>query len=435
MTNKKSKQNKKEPLSWMTVKRNVSSMVPYSKNPRLLSQKQENDLRRSLEKYNLVEIPVLNRDGTVIAGHQRLKILQLLGRGEETIDCRMPSRQLSEAEFKEYLVRSNISNATWNYEMLASDFDVATLLEAGFEDADLSAVYDDVLSVDDDNFDVDRAVAAAKKTTIKPGDLFQIGPHRILCANSELPETVKRLVGKEKIDLVNIDGPYNLGLDYNAGVGGKQSYGGHVDDRKSDEDYRKFLKNIITNAISVSKENSHFFFWSDERHVGLLQELYKESGIDFRRLCAWLKGSFNPVPSCAFNRAAEWCTYGTRGKNPYLSDRVKNLTEVMNREIDSGNRMLSDITDLFSIWVVRRLPAQEMQHPTEKPPSLYDKSLRRCSKPGDAVLDLCSGSGSLGVACESLKRRAFLCDQEPVFCQVAVDRLVKLSNYHVKKLN
>ena len=79
--------------------------------------------------------------------------------------------------------------------------------------------------------------------------------------------------------------------------------------------------------------------------------------------------------------------------------------------------------------------AQELEHATQKPPSLYEKSLRRCSKPGDAVLDLCSGSGILGVACDSLKRHAFLCDQEQIFVQIALDRLTKNSNYHVKKLN
>ncbi len=432
------KKNSRPPLTWRTEKRKVSELVPYAKNPRILTPKQEADLKRSVEKFNLVEIPAINADGTVIAGHQRLHVMRLLNRGEELIDVRVPSRQLSEEEFKEYLLRSNANHASWDFGALANDFSVDFLVNAGLQDDDLATIFDDVLSVEDDDLDLERAVREAKTTKIKSGDLFQIGPHRLMCGNSEDPEVVKRLVGgATAIDLVNIDFPYNTGwLSYNSGVGGKQAYGGiHVNDKKSDSEYRAFLKNIMTNAVSVSKENSHYFFWMNETYVGMMQELMKECGVEFKRLCCWLKGQFNPVPSCAFNKAAEWCSYGTRGKNPYLSNRVKNLTEVMNREIESGNRMPDDFLDLLSVWIVKRLPMHELEHPTMKPPSLYEKSLRRCSRPGDAVLDLCCGSGSLGIACESLRRKSFLCDQEPVFCQVVINRMKQNFNLHAKKIS
>ncbi len=431
------KQNKTKlsKLFWRTERRKVSDLVPYSQNPRTLSSQQEKALRESIEKFNLAEIPCINLDGTLAAGHQRIAVLKLLHRENEVIDVRVPSRQLTKSEFKEYLIRSNANHASWNYEILASDFGVNLLTAAGMDDADLLATFDDVLSVDDDDIDLERAIAAAKKTKIKPGDLFSVGPHRIACGNSENLDVVKWLVGNAKIDLVNVDFPYNIGVDYNTGLGGKQAYGGHVDDKKSDTAYRQFLKNIMTNAVAVSKDNAHYLFWANETYLGMMQELMKECDIDFRRLCAWLKGNFNPTPAVAFNKAAEWCSYGTRGKNPYLADRAKNLTEIMNREVDSGSRMLSDVNDLFAIWLAKRVPTQELEHATMKPPSLYEKSLRRCSKPGDAVMDLCSGSGSLGVACNSLKRRAFLCDQEPIFVQVALDRLVKTSNRHVQKIN
>jgi len=77
---------------------------------------------------------------------------------------------------------------------------------------------------------------------------------------------------------------------------------------------------------------------------------------------------------------------------------------------------------LFNIWLAKRLPAQEYEHPTEKPPTLHEKALRRCTKAGDIVLDLFGGSGSTLIACEQLKRRAFLCEIEPIFCDLIIKR-------------
>jgi site-specific DNA-methyltransferase (adenine-specific) len=423
-----------KPLSWRTEQRRVNSLLPHPKNPRSLDDAQCEALTKSLKKYGLAEIPAVNLDNQILAGHQRIKVLQLLGRGEEKIDVRLPSRLLTKQEADQYLLTSNAVHGSWDFDLLKS-FPTDLILDVGFDPNDLAGIFDDALSVDDDDFDADRAIAEAKKTKIRPGDLFQVGPHRILCANSEDLAAVKRLVGDVKIDLVNIDFPYNINLDYNGGVGGKRSYGGHVDDKKNDAVYRAFVKNILQNAVAVSDENAHYFAWTNETYIGMMQDVFKECGIDFKRLCVWLKGNANPVPSVAFSKVAEWCSYGTRGKKPYLSDRIKNLNEVMNRDVDSGNRLLDDVADLFQVWLARRVPGQEMEHPTQKPPSLYEKSLRRCSKPGNTVLDLCSGSGSLAVACESLKRHAFLCDQEPVFVQVALDRITKNTNYHAKKLN
>lgn len=426
--------SKKEKLFWRTEKRLVKSLTPCDQNPNVNTDVQYANLKRSIVRHGYVEIIVIDADSTIAAGEHRWRVLMEMGKGEEEIDVRVPSRKLTKQEFNQYLVASNALKGSFDFQKLKS-FDVGMLLDIGLDEQVLADMWDSALSVEDDEFDLDRAVAAAKKTKIKSGDYFAIGPHRVLCSDSENPETAKRLVGDTRIDLVNIDFPYNIGLSYNGGLGGTKNYGGHMNDRKSDTEYRKFIKNILTNAIAVSKDNAHYFAWTNETYIGMMQDIFKECGIDFRRLCVWLKQNANPVPSIAFNKVAEWCSYGTRGPKPYLSDRVKNLNEVMNREIDSGNRLIDDVMDLFAVWLAKRLPTQEYQHPTTKPPSLYEKSLRRCSRPSDAILDLCSGSGSLGVACESLKRRAFLCDQEPIFCQVAVDRLLKISNHHVKKLN
>jgi len=420
-------------LIWHTEKRKVNDLIPYRLNPREISGKQLENLKRSLKKFNLVEIPAINTDGQIVAGHQRLKVLQLLGRGEEKIEVRIPNRKLTDKEFKQYLLTSNRVTGEWDFEKLKA-FDIELLMKVGFDDSDLSDIWDQVLEVENDEFDVEKEIKKIKETEIRPGDVFALGRHKLLCADSTDSNAVKTLVGKSKVDVINTDIPYNIGLSYDTGIGGKQSYGGKINDKKTDEDYRSFVKSIIENGLLVAKENCHVFIWSDEKYIGMLQELYKEAGLDQKRLCMWIKGNQNPTPQIAFNKVTEFCLYGTQGK-PYLSDKVKNLNEIMNKEITTGNRLIEDIIDFFNIWLVKRLPGNEYEHATQKPPVLYEKSLRRCSKPGDIVLDLCAGSGSLMVASEQLKRTAYLVEIEPLFCQLIINRYEQFSKTRVKKLN
>src|SRR5690349_23831043 len=124
--------NSTEALVWSTEKRRVCDLIPLSFNPRKLTDRQRKDLELSLTKFNLVEIPAINLNNSILAGHQRLGILVALGRSEEVIDVRVPNRLLSDAEVKEYNVRSNLNTAEWDVERLRENFDVNDLLNWGF---------------------------------------------------------------------------------------------------------------------------------------------------------------------------------------------------------------------------------------------------------------------------------------------------------------
>lgn len=421
-------------LEWHTEKRKVSDLVPYKKNPRIISDKQMDDLKRSLKKFSLAELPCINLDGTLVAGNQRVLALSLLGRGNDEIEVRVPNRALSEKEFKDYLLTSNRSGGSWDWDMLAQDFDIETILASGFDDMDLSHIWDDSLTTEDTHRNIEKELKAIKKVYVKTGDIYQLGNHRLICGSNQDIEVVKKLMGSARADVMNTDVPYNVGISYDKGLGGKQNYGGKTNDKKSDAEYSQFIENVLTNAIAVSKDDAHFFIWGDEKKIGLLQSLYHKLGINEKRLCMWCKQNQNPTPAIAFNKIIEFCLYGTRGE-PYISDKLKNLNEILNKEVSSGNRLHDDILDLFNIWMVKRLSGSEMEHPTQKPPTLYEKSLRRCSKPGDIILDLCGGSGALLLACEQLKRRAFLCEVEEVFCQLIINLYEQITKNKAKKLN
>ena len=422
---------KNNKIVWNTEVRKVKDLVPYAKNPRIINDAQMADLQRSLKKFNLAELPAINLDGTIVAGHARIKALILLGRGEEKIEVRIPSRQLSKSEFKDYLLTSNRSGGTWNWEMLSTDFDLETLKIAGFDDLDFSHIFDDNIKDDDKNWDDNKELKKIKKTDIKTGDMFALGRHRLICGSSLDPETVQRLMNGVKVDMVDDDIPFNIGLSYDRGVGNKQKYGGTTDDSKTDEEYKKFVKTIIENALSVTKKDAHIIFWCDERYVWLLQTLYKELSIDSKRLLIWVKNNASPTPGVAFNKAVELAVYGTIG-SPYLSKNVMNLNEIQNDGMTGGNDLHDEISNQSNLMLTKRLPSNQYGHPTEKNPSLHHKALRRCTKVGDVVLDLTAGSGSILMACEQLKRTAFVCELEPIFCQLIINHYEKLSGKKAK---
>lgn len=421
---------RQQPLTWHTQKRRVNDLLPHEANPRQISDKQMEDLKKSLKQFNLVELPAIDADDKIIAGHQRIKALQLMGRGEEQIEVRVPNRKLTPKEFERYLLTSNAVGGDWDFSKLKS-FDIELLLDIGFDESDLSSIWDEHLETEDDHFDEEKELAKIKKPTVFLGDLYQLGDHRLICGDATGPHIVEELVGNARMSFADVDPPFNIKYSYR-GKNGK--YGGQEKDDKTLEQYQAFLTALIKNSIAVSKPDAHYLFWCDERWVWLSQELYAQLGIESQRLCIWAKDNAMPTPKLAFNKATEFAVYGTRGK-PYLNDNLKNLNTVLNKEVGSGNRMIEDLMDLYAIWLVKRLPAAQYEHPTQKSPTLHEKALRRLTRPGDCVLDLTAGSGSIMVACEQMKRRAFMCELDPIFATLIKNRYEKLSGKKAKKLN
>ena len=130
-------------LIWHTEQRKINDLIPFEGNPRKMTKEQAEQLQKSLEKFNLAEIPAINTDNKIIAGHQRINILQILGRGEEIVDVRIPNRKLTDEEFKEYNLRSNKNIGSWDFDELAN-FDVELLTDVGFSEEELNIVMGNV---------------------------------------------------------------------------------------------------------------------------------------------------------------------------------------------------------------------------------------------------------------------------------------------------
>lgn len=407
----------------------VSKLKPAEYNPRSWSKKAIYDLKKSIATFGLVE-PILansapSRKNIVIGGHFRLHVAKLLGYKEVPV-CYLNIPNIEKE--KRLNLTLNKVEGDWDIELL-KEFELDLLLDVGFDSKDLAPIWDSLLGIENDEFSAEEALKKIDASTVSPGDQFILGKHRLICGDSTKFETVKKLVREEKVSMLYCDPPYNISLDYDKGFGPRSKYGGQVNDSKSEREYRSLISGTIENGMAFLKKDAHIFYYCDENWIWLIQQTYRNLGIKLKRVALWIKNNQNPTPDTAFNKSYEPCVYGTIG-NPYLSP-INNLTEVMNREVGNGNQTIEDITN---IWLSRRLPTTSYSHPTEKPPTLHEKPLLRCTKPGDYVLDLFGGSGSTLIACEQLKRKCLIVEMDPGFCKVIIRRFEDLTKTKAVKI-
>lgn len=412
----------------------IGDLKPASYNPRKHDDAMLERLKTSIQKHGLVEAIIANsapsRKGIVIGGHGRLKAAQMLGM--ETVPVVFVNVPDIEKE-KALNLRLNRVHGEFDFDLLKK-FDLDLLLETGFDSHDLDQIWSDVLSVEDDGADVEKIVREIKKPKSKFGDYYALGEHRLLCGDATDIESVKRLVDGNLMDMITLDPVYGIGLDYNKGVSTSGKYGGADKDDMSPEEYRTFLEKVFVNALSVGKEDLHFFCWNDQAKIGLVSDLMQKVGIKHRRTCLWIKPAFSPTPAVAWHKSYEICGYGTRG-TPWLNPDVRNLTEILNKNVEAGNRTIADIQDIFDLWMVRRVNGQEMTHCTQKPLDLYEKPYRRCTKVGANILELFNGSGTCILSGHQMHRRVFAMEKDPIFVDVCLRRFEEMTGVKPKKLN
>ena len=412
-------------LSWTTGVRAVNDLSLWGENPRKISKQALDKLKTKIKQNGFHSVIVIDTDNTVLSGNQRKTALVELG--IETVNVLIPSRKLTDKERRKIGIESNINDGEWDFEKLKS-FDLELLQFAGFDEKELVKFWDEDKDTKDDKFDVEKELKQIKTPQTKLGDLIIMGKHKLLCASSTDVQAVKKLFGDDKATAIYNDPPFNIGLSYDKGVGNKSNYGGSFDDNQSADEYVNFIRKVILSSLSISIKDIHVAFWCDEAWVWVFQTLYMELGIKNRRLNIWIKNNSSPIPTVAFNKCTEICVYGTKG-SPYLSELLKNLNEIQNKDCTTGNQLLEDISN---IWATKRLPSNQMEHPTSKNPELHHKFIMRCTKPGDIIFDAFSGSASTMICAEQLNRKVYSLEIEPVFCDLAIRRYEKLTGQKAK---
>ncbi len=385
-------------LEWITKKVKVKDLVKLDINPRKISEEKKQKLIESLEKFNLVEIPVVNTDMEIIGGNQRITALMLVGRSDEEIDVRFPNRKLTKLEVKEYAIISNTHAGEFDFEILNiefSDVDIGFDIN-GFDE--WKRKMDDALAgeVEDDDFDVP---VGGSQTDIVEGDIFEIGRHRLLCGSSTQTDTWKRLMGEDLADLVITDPPYNV------------SYTGKTkdaltikNDSMADGNFYQFLYDFYTALGSYTKAGGAWYVWHADSEGANFRRAMSDAGIMVKQCLIWVKNSM-VMGRQDYHWKHEPCLYGWKegAAHGWYSDRKQ--TTVLNFD----------------------RPQRNAEHPTMKPIPLIAYQIGNSSKADDIVCDAFGGSGTTMVASEQMKRRCRMMELDPKYCQVIIDRMRKLN--------
>jgi len=390
-----------EQLKWETKKVKVKDLIQLDINPRKISEDKKQKLVGSLEKFNLVEIPAVNTDLQIIGGNQRVTALLLVGRGEEDIDVRFPNRKLTKKEVKEYAIISNTHAGEFDFEILDLEFADISIGELGFEiDGwdDWKNKQDTLLAgeAQDDDFDVP---VGGSETDIVEGDIFDIGQHRLLCGSSTQTETWKRLMGDELADLVITDPPYNV-----AYTGKTKDALTIKNDSMADGDFYQFLYDFYTALGSYTKAGGAWYVWHADSEGANFRKAMSDSGIMVKQCLIWVKNTM-VMGRQDYHWKHEPCLYGWKegAAHGWYSDRKQ--TTVLNFE----------------------RPQRNAEHPTMKPIALIAYQIGNSSKADDIVCDGFGGSGTTMVASEQMKRRCRMMELDPKYCQVIIDRMIKLN--------
>lgn len=378
---------KAESLQWTTETRKLSQLVQHAQNPRRLTEKQYKALKKSLQKFNLAEIPAINTDNTLLAGHQRCKVLMEL-KGDIEVAVRVPSRSLTPEEAREYLIRSNANVGEWDMEALASNFTTQELAKWGMEAPDVIRQKVTGLTDDDD-------IPEAPKTPVtKPGDVWILGEHRIICGDCTEHSTMNSLLINQKCDLLLTDPPYNV--DY---VGKTKNALKIQNDKKSDGDFYTFLNLFYKLAYkSISEGSGVYIFHADSEGANFRRAMV-DAGFKLAQCLIWVKNSM-VMGRQDYHWQHEPILYGWKdgAAHKWYSDRKQT-----------------------TVWNFDR-PQRSTEHPTMKPVNILEYAITNSTREGDLVLDCFAGSGSTLIACEKTGRKFRGIELDPVYVDVIVQR-------------
>lgn len=408
-------------LEWKTERRKVSELIPYEGNPRQLTKVQARQLEKSLKKFNLVEIPAINTDNKVIAGHQRLVIMMLLGRRDEVIDVRVPNRKLTEAEFREYNLRSNKNTGEWDWDMLANNFDLDLLKEVGFSTEELSGKL--MPKIDEDDFDAGEEYEKITEAKAKRGEIYKLGNHRLMCGDSTSREDVTALMGGGKADMIFTDPPYgvNYTQDKYKGIRKERKVpfadaGKILGDNKTEAELYEFLKKAFELMNEFSHDHAPIYVCHATKTQIAFHTAFRDAGYLFSQTIIWLKERIILALGQDYHRVYEPIMFGWKQGSKHFANR----TITTDKEVWDLDKMTFE--ERLDLWYLIRDKSKNYIHPTQKPIRLAERALKKSSKIGDLLYEPFNGSGSTMMACEKTGRKCYACELDPKYVDVSIDR-------------
>lgn len=377
----------------------VQDLKPAAYNPRKKLKPGDSEyekIKKSIEEFGFADALVVNKDMTIIGGHQRLTVAMELGYTE--VPCTVVD--IDKTREKALNIALNKITGAWDEALLAEllkDIEASGLspMMTGFEPPEMEQLFNKVASreVSEDEFDVESKL---KKPTIsKLGDLWHLGRHRVICGDSTGEETYKVLMEGVKANVVVTDPPYNVDVEETAGK--------IMNDNMADQDFYKFLLAAYTRMHeNLADDGSIYVFHADTEGLNF-RKAFKDAGFYLSGCCIWKKNAL-VLGRSPYQWQHEPCLFGWKanGKHEWYSDRKQT-----------------------TIWEYDR-PKASKDHPTMKPVQLMAYPIRNSSMTNGIVLDPFLGSGSTLVACEETDRVCRGIELDPKFVDVIVKRYIEL---------
>lgn len=381
----------------------IESLKPAEYNPRKDLKPEDEEyqkIKKSITEFGYVAPVIVNSNMTVIGGHQRLKVLKELGYTE--VECVVVD--LDQEKEKALNIALNKISGDWDNdkleELLAElkqtdiDMDIT-----GFSFDEVDNILKDITGSKEDDFDLDQALEEIEEPITKPGDVWLLGNHRLLCGDSTQKENVVKLMNSRQADMILTDPPYNV--DYE----GKTEDALKIEnDNMSETEFYNFLLDSFKNMFdSIKYGGSAYVFHADTEGLNF-RNAFKSCGFKLAQCLVWVKNTF-VMGRQDYQWRHEPILYGWKpGAGHYFVDNRKQSTVL---EFDK--------------------PSRNAEHPTMKPVDLLVYLIKNSSKENDLILDLFGGSGSTLIAAEQTQRRCYTMELDPKYCDVIIKRWENLT--------
>lgn len=390
------------------IQKSVKDLIPYAKNSRTHSDAQVAQIAASIKEFGWTNPILVDGDNGIIAGHGRLMAARKLGMDEVPV---IELDGMTDLQKKAYIIADNqlAMNSGWDTgllqieltELQSEGFDLDLI---GFDPKELNALLEPEVSEGLTDEDAVPDVPDQPKT--KPGDIYELGGHRLMCGDSCNIEAVEALTDG-LVDILVTDPPYNVAYE------GKTKDALTIkNDSMGDEQFRQFLRDAFVAADAVMKPGAVFYIWHADSEGYNFRGACHDAGWKVRQCLIWAKDTM-VMGRQDYHWKHEPCLYGWKDGAAHLWAADRKQTTI----IECKRPKRNDI------------------HPTMKPVELMEYQILNNTKGMDIVLDLFGGSGSTLIACEKTGRKARLMELDPKYCDVIVKRWEEFTGKTAKLLN
>lgn len=403
------------------VERDITLLKPHARNARTHSKKQIGQIAKSIRKFGFTNPILIDEADRIIAGHGRVEAAKSLGMTRVPV---LLLEGMSEADRKAYVIADNrlAELAGWDRELLGlelgdlselvPDFDFNAI---GFEIAEIEALLNEANSKEVTEDTVDEPERKAPPVT-RLGDMWQLGPHRIICGDSTKGEVFEKLMGDELAQMIFTDAPYNVPVNGHICGLGKVQHDEFVmgAGEMSRAEFTDFLAKVMGHLAAYSVDGSIHYQCMDWRHMSEMLEAGERVYDSLRNLVVWNKdnggmGSF----------------YRSKHELIFVF-RKGSAAHINNFALGQHGRYRTNVWDYAGVNSLRADRDEELaMHPTVKPVKMVADAMLDCSRSGGIVLDAFSGSGTTIMAAEQTERIARAVEMDPRYVDVAVRRWQK----------